>query len=788
MKYVIAYLFLMTMSVLEIKAEVDPNFYIYLCFGQSNMEGNAPPEAIDMEYVDDRFQTLAATNFSSPSRTMGQWYTAYPPIVRESTRLGMADYFGRSMVAALPANCRVGVVDVAIGGVDIRAFMSEKVSDYIWIQPYSFSQYKNDPYKRLVEMAKIAQNSGVIKGILLHQGEANNGNPEWPQWVKTIYERLLKDLGLKAADVPLLVGEVVNASENGACAKHNTVIATVPTVIPTSHVISSVGCPCLSDHLHFTASGYRVMGKRYAAKALELLGYPAHKDAAYTFTPAIHRFYKAAYLGTHIDINLLPGTTYNFNVTAYFEDYHNENVSSEVVVTCSGNGVTANGTQLKVLTGESSLVTVSYTDFTGETVSTSFYVNGSAAKRVILKANDGTREYGEPNPAFGYTTDGGDINGTPDVYCEATATSPVGTYPIKISKGSITDDNVDYVDGTLTITKAPLTITANSCTRVEGETEPPFEVTYSGFKNGETDSVLIQKPIVTTTATQDSEYGIYDISVSGAEAQNYTFNYINGTLTLTERKIPITIDGITYEGLRSSLTAEVVSFDQSGDSLAIQETVSDEERTYRVTSIGRRAFYKCGDITSVTLPNSVTFINSSAFEDCSALTSISLGDSLTYIGGSAFEDCVVLPAITIPNSVTTIELNAFKNCPSLTTVKSEIEYPFEIRSDVFSGISPEAELIVPDGTSAVYQTTAGWDQFSKITEVSAYNDSIDVKIVSLADDKDYEVTIYSLSGQRIARTSQHAFSHIWNSLPKGVYIIRSNEGRSQGKNGQKRIK
>ena len=193
-----------------------------------------------------------------------------------------------------------------------------------------------------------------------------------------------------------------------------------------------------------------------------------------------------------------------------------------------------NGTQLTAVTGESSLVTVRYTDFTGEIVSTSFYVNKSALKNTILKANDYTREYGEPNPAFGYTVDGDNIEGEPDVYCDATATSPVGTYPIRISKGSISDENVDYVDGTLIITKAPITITANSYTRVEGDPNPPFEVTYSGFKNDETDAVLTQMPTITTTATMDSEVGTYDIEASGAEAQNYTFNYVKGILTITE--------------------------------------------------------------------------------------------------------------------------------------------------------------------------------------------------------------------------------------------------------------
>ena len=260
---------------------VDPKeqFHIYLCFGQSNMEGNATPEAMDKKDVDPRFQMLACVNFNIPKRTMGEWYTATPPIVREGTGLGMADYFGRTMVKYLPEDIKVGVVDVAIGGTKIEGFISEEVADYIkpeadWLKNY-FKAYDNDPYKRLVDMAKIAQESGVIKGILLHQGESNNTQQDWPKKVKLIYDRLLEDLNLKAEETPLFVGEMVSKQEGGACWGHNAVIAKVPSVIPNSYVISSANCPQKGDGLHFTAQGYRIMGQRYAKAALEVMGIDA---------------------------------------------------------------------------------------------------------------------------------------------------------------------------------------------------------------------------------------------------------------------------------------------------------------------------------------------------------------------------------------------------------------------------------------------------------------------------------------------------------------------------------
>ncbi len=259
------------------KADVDPNFYVYLCFGQSNMEGNAQPEAQDKTGIDERFQMLACVNFTSPARTMGKWYKAVPPLVRQGTGLGMADWFGRTMVQQLPDK-KIGVVDVAIGGTDIKGFLSEEVPNYLkgaadWLKNY-FAAYNNDPYQRLVDMAKIAQKDGVIKGILLHQGETNNGQTDWPQKVKKVYDRLMADLDLNPADVPLFVGEMVSKAAGGACWGHNSVIATLPSVIKNTKVvvISSDGCPCISDGLHFTAAGYRTMGRRYAAAALSLMG------------------------------------------------------------------------------------------------------------------------------------------------------------------------------------------------------------------------------------------------------------------------------------------------------------------------------------------------------------------------------------------------------------------------------------------------------------------------------------------------------------------------------------
>jgi Carbohydrate esterase, sialic acid-specific acetylesterase len=100
----------------------DQNFYIFLCFGQSNMEGFPGVEEQDKTNSDDRFQVMATVDFPKLGREKGHWYPAVPPLCRPSTGLCPADYFGRTMIANLPKNIRVGVVVVAVAGCKIELF------------------------------------------------------------------------------------------------------------------------------------------------------------------------------------------------------------------------------------------------------------------------------------------------------------------------------------------------------------------------------------------------------------------------------------------------------------------------------------------------------------------------------------------------------------------------------------------------------------------------------------------------------------------------------------------
>ena len=268
---------LSAMLATSVSAAPDPNFHIYLAFGQSNMEGQGDIGNEDKN-VDERFQVMWAADNGSCNQGMskGKWSKAVPPLAHcQGAKLGPTDYFGRTMVEKTDSKIKVGVIVVAVAGCSIKLFDKDNYASYARSQQSWMTQRINDyggnPYGRLIEMAKKAQEDGVIKGIIFHQGETDAGNGQWPSSVKKVYDNIIKDLGLDS-DIPFLAGEVLRSgSSSGA----NQNIAKLPQQSKNFYVVSSEGFnQALGDgqNVHFTSQEYRDFGKRYAEKMVEVLG------------------------------------------------------------------------------------------------------------------------------------------------------------------------------------------------------------------------------------------------------------------------------------------------------------------------------------------------------------------------------------------------------------------------------------------------------------------------------------------------------------------------------------
>ncbi len=202
------------------------------------------------------------------------------------------------------------------------------------------------------------------------------------------------------------------------------------------------------------------------------------------------------------------------------------------------------GTAEGTFSGSLSTVRFSDTDAVSkEGDGTSFTITAKLPEQpVTITANNLTMVYGDDVPDLTYKSEGATLEGTPSLTTTATKTSAVGTYPINVGVGSVTNTKTTYVAGMLTITKAPLTVGVKNETITEGDAIPAFTLTYSGFRNSDTEATSFTKsPVAKTTATPSSPAGTYPITVSGGEAQNYALTYGQGTLTIEEKEV----DGVS---------------------------------------------------------------------------------------------------------------------------------------------------------------------------------------------------------------------------------------------------
>ncbi len=235
---------------------------LFLMFGQSNMEGVPKPSSKDLT-PNERVLVLGYD--TCDGRRWNQWDVATPPLHRCWAGLGPGDYFGKAMAEAWP-EATIGLVPAAISGVDIDFFRKSVVSTRRGEFEIPPDNQRDGAYEMLIERARLAQQSGVIRGIIFHQGESDTGQISWLDKVTEIVADLRADLGL-GSDVPFIAGELMYS---GCCASHNDIINQLPDTIPNAHVVSAEGLAA-EDEYHFDAEGQRELGRRYASAMLQAL-------------------------------------------------------------------------------------------------------------------------------------------------------------------------------------------------------------------------------------------------------------------------------------------------------------------------------------------------------------------------------------------------------------------------------------------------------------------------------------------------------------------------------------
>jgi uncharacterized ubiquitin-like protein YukD len=194
--------------------------------------------------------------------------------------------------------------------------------------------------------------------------------------------------------------------------------------------------------------------------------------------------------------------------------------------------------------------------------------------RAILTATaeDKSKTYGEANPtltiSYSGFVNGDDENAItePTIATTADESSIVGDYDITLTGGSSDNYDLGILDGVLTVTKAPLSVTVQNETINKGDAIPEFSISYNGFVNSEDESVLTTKPTASTSANSTSDRGTYTIELSDGSSVNYTVNTVDGTLTVTGPvySLPSTIS-FTDPVVLGGTETETIVLDNTGD-------------------------------------------------------------------------------------------------------------------------------------------------------------------------------------------------------------------------------
>jgi hypothetical protein len=302
MKTMVVPLFSVMLIVTSTIAQVDSNFHCYLLFGQSNMAGGGAGVPLGgsgsgtliTEDCDTstRVKVLAFCNCNAGSivacpnkapqgRTADNWYTASPALHICGEGVSPGDWFAKTLLDSIRDDIKIGLIPCALSGQGLQVFVKDGSNFNIpnWAHP---TLGNSSPYTWMLNRCKKAQETGVIKGILLHQGESGSGSRPWGDVAKQIMDDLKKDLNLPST-LPVVVGEL-RQDAKACCSGANTAINNFSKSYPKCGLASSLNLGVQTndttyvngqmkienDPFHFNPEGMREFGKRYARAFLSI--------------------------------------------------------------------------------------------------------------------------------------------------------------------------------------------------------------------------------------------------------------------------------------------------------------------------------------------------------------------------------------------------------------------------------------------------------------------------------------------------------------------------------------
>jgi hypothetical protein len=294
-------LFVAALSMSPIHAQVDSNFHCYLLFGQSNMAGggagvpiggsgagtliaadcDTSPRVKVLAFCNCAAGSGAACTKYSSARTVDKWYTAFPALHICNEGVSPGDWFAKTLLDSIREDIKIGLIPCALSGMGLQVF--EKGGSNFDIPNWAHPTLANgSPYAWMLARCKLAQQTGVIKGILLHQGESGSGSRPWGTVAKEIFDDLKNDLGLPAT-LPVAVGELrqgygLNADIDAFARSYQN-----------CGLASSLNLgEQPDDDWHFNPEGMRELGKRYAKAFLALApqSYVPRKGTSNTIMPS----------------------------------------------------------------------------------------------------------------------------------------------------------------------------------------------------------------------------------------------------------------------------------------------------------------------------------------------------------------------------------------------------------------------------------------------------------------------------------------------------------------------